>query len=825
MARQSGRPGSRQSSTAPQETATAGRATRSTRSQSREPNEQPTLQRASGRGKKGGAKKGKNAAAELTTVDEDAADEEELEAERSTERARAENVAHVRRASVYSGMSGTTAKTSFSQEEIQDLDRDVMVDLLPSLSSAAEELSRLLVPADLKSRPVVRKEIRTVGTKHNKLYNNRIASIDLHKGHFGSTEYLQPSIVLRALLGVQNIRDVPEATWRPDGVIYKINLASMLKCILISFSENESPPSVGAYNLLEALDLNFASAIAGPEFSNNAFEMCMATVTHLCIHRLEAYQADPYFKPSDIVTLAFYAKDADGDLTFRHRNVLHMMQLPPGDQERYTDMIRQNVDQMVAIFDDDNPATWDHALHTLKVQFKWQQFVDHAIDYYLERKQELDEQIAAVGGIDQIMIGLAEEVQRREEARIAEAKRQSFSRPGGTPKKGFGKGAIKVLKARAKQLEASSAPAPPTAPVAPMVVEPAAPPVDNAFQGQDDDDQIGPPPKTAAESTARSTLEALSSLQDVQRQNAAKGKGRSFVDRQEGAQRVEFDDNHLTQDLAPPAFRYPASSSREQGPYFPDSQRNAAKRPYDAVDEEPEEFEPTQDQGFEVDTRDTTAADQRRREAPEPTQRLRQPRFSAAPENDFVRPFLRTAHASASPSPSKRQRRNPGSTIPDPPPPFDPDQYTEIPRDQRMYLAKVAARHHTIRATQTKPAKARQPWSIQEENALHKLIEEEGEEGISYAKLKKYDDHRPEGPALEKRNAEDLRFKARNMKQTYLAGRSALPRNFEHIVLDKKAIDRLRTLGVPYHQERMRGGAEVTVMGEVEMDGVDEVNE
>lgn len=56
-------------------------------------------------------------------------------------------------------------------------------------------------------------------------------------------------------------------------------------------------------------------------------------------------------------------------------------------------------------------------------------------------------------------------------------------------------------------------------------------------------------------------------------------------------------------------------------------------------------------------------------------------------------------------------------------------------------------------------------------------------------------------------------------------GRSALPRNFEHIVLDKKAIDRLRTLGVPYHQERMRGGAEVTVMGEVEMDGVDEVNE
>lgn len=37
-------------------------------------------------------------------------------------------------------------------------------------------------------------------------------------------------------------------------------------------------------------------------------------------------------------------------------------------------------------------------------------------------------------------------------------------------------------------------------------------------------------------------------------------------------------------------------------------------------------------------------------------------------------------------------------------------------------------------------------------------------------------------------------------------GRSVLPRNFEFIVLDKKAIIKLQNLGIPYHQDRIRGG-------------------
>lgn len=44
----------------------------------------------------------------------------------------------------------------------------------------------------------------------------------------------------------------------------------------------------------------------------------------------------------------------------------------------------------------------------------------------------------------------------------------------------------------------------------------------------------------------------------------------------------------------------------------------------------------------------------------------------------------------------------------------------------------------------------------------------------------------------------------------------SLPMNWEHIVLDKKAIDKIRARGIPYHQEKIRGPV---VAGDEEADG------
>ena len=704
---------------------------------------------------------------DLTTVDENQEIAEQLQAETAADEAMAavEDIGHRRTSTAHSVMSGTTAKTAFSQEEISDLDPDTMVYVIPSLAAEAEKLAKLIVPLEPKSRPIVRKEIRSHGTKHNRIYHTQLALLNPVKNNFASTPYIQPSIVLRALLGVQNIRDVPEGPWRPDGIIYKVNLSEMLKSMLIILTGNGSDDiTAEGYEAIERLDINFASAIAGPIFKENAVQMCLAILTQRTIIRLAFETNDFRTVPSRAITRMFYEEDASGQWFFRHGHVLHIDTLSEEDQALVQGTVQEACNSLISVFDDADAATWMTSLGQLRAQYPWELFVDQVIQYYFDRKQDLDGQIAAAGGMDQIILDLAAEVERSRDAREAEIKRQSFSRPGGTPKKGFSKGGIRALKAREKQLAAANA-----APVAQMTQQEQQPPhvpggeaIEDNWQRPEDDEDV-------RVSTARSTLEALSGLQDFQRTAANKGKGRSFIDRQEGATRVSFDDSQLTQYHVPPEFQYPASSAPERGPYFQSPRRsNANKRPYQAMEDEPEEFDPTQDEGFQDDTRDQTAADERRQQiasraaqAPPPAARF----SSAGPSSSMPPPGTM-----GNPSPSKRQRKNPGSSIPPPVPPFDPDQYArdEVPREERFEAAKMAARHGTVKANSQKPAQVRTPWSVEEDNALIDLIEEEGGDGISYAKLKSIDNMRGPEARLAKRSAEDMRFKARNMKETYL---------------------------------------------------------
>lgn len=735
-----------------------------------------------------------------------------------------------------SGMSGTTMKTSFSQEELQDMDADVMIDVLPSLASAAEELAKLLVPKDPKARPVVRKEIRTAGSKYNKLYSNRVAAVNVHKHSFGSTEYLQPGIIIRGLFGVQDVKDVPNGTWGVDDVVYKINLAQMLRSVLVSLVDN-SDIDDEEINIMESLDVNFPGAIAGPTFSPLAFQLCLNMLTQLAIIRLSAYHADLNFVASDKVVLAFYEQEEDGDHAFKHRDVLHMMTLSDQQIDAYTNVIQQRVTELISTFE--NSADAVAGLGTLRARHPWEQFVDEVIRYYEERKKELDKQISDAGGIDEIMAKLSTEVQLREDARTAQEKRQSFTKPGGTPKKGFGKAGIRALKNREKQLAASTAPVPAqAAPIAQMTVPAATlPQAQVASTGGDDwqpmgdDDQIFSP--SQVQSTARSGLNALHNLQHQQHEHARKGKGRSLLDRQEGAHRVAWDDESQ---LTP----YEVPQSMASGPYYqsPQQQSRQAKRSHAQIEDEAEDFEPTQDEGFEVDTRDMAGADHRRRTAPRSRAPQPAPRFSSSGGNSATPGPASILRTSA--SPSKRQRKNPGSSIPASLPPLDPDDTNvgNMTMAERLQHAKIGARHATVMASQDRPPQSRTAWTQEEQLAFIALVEEYCDDSIKYAKIKAIDDERGEEALLLRRSAEDMRFKGRNMKVQFLrqvivlyafdtlllrdvvnvkiltgfsrAGMD-LPRNFDKIVLDKKGIEQLRKAGIEYSQDRIRGNAEIAL--------------
>jgi hypothetical protein len=59
--------------------------------------------------------------------------------------------------------------------------------------------------------------------------------------------------------------------------------------------------------------------------------------------------------------------------------------------------------------------------------------------------------------------------------------------------------------------------------------------------------------------------------------------------------------------------------------------------------------------------------------------------------------------------------------------------------------------------------------------------------------------------AMKRKDAEDIRFRARNMKVNFLLSRHDLHPNWSKVQLAKKEIDKLHSRGIPYMQAGVRG--------------------
>jgi hypothetical protein len=653
-------------------------------------------------------------------------------------------------------LSSTTAHTSFSAEERGAMDPELMVDTLTDVVSAAGKLCDLLVPADPQRRAGIRREILTDGTKHNKLFKTRIAALVVHKDNFGSTEYILPYHVLCALLGIENWSDVPEADWRPDSIIYRINLALMLWTVLIRVPDS-APLTTEGIDEFERLVTYFAPAIAGPDFNDHAFNIFLAILRQLCAMRVTKWLAEPTFQPHHVIKDVFYKAIGDNKLAFRHYDALHIQDLSAEQQRDKTNVLQNVASEAIDLFDETNPDSWSNSLDELRTRYPWEQFVNNITDYFIARRDELDQDIEAHGGMDHIMMVLEQEVERAADTRkAAEMRARLLSGP--VPNKAFTNQALKAAHQRQKQLEATAAnalaAAPATAPARaptaqmtdPALDQPVGP-VDDPWQPVVDDDE---PVAQATSPLAQPGNRSLSPL--VATMAKSKGKAR-MIDRQPNAERITFD-SQSEYDAAEP--QYPAPFGSAQVPY-PGTQN---KRPYEATQDEPAEFDPTQDEGtvFQTDNRDTGAADERRRLAPQPNP-YRPARFSSSipgPSN--------IASSEDNGRPAKAPRRNPGSSIPELPN-YDPNA-TAPTVHQTYQQSKVLSRQKTIASTQTKEPRVRQPWSETEESALIDLIGEHAGDGLHYSQIKRADEEGDNVLAL--RNPEDIRFKARNMKETIL---------------------------------------------------------
>ena len=195
--------------------------------------------------------------------------------------------------------------------------------------------------------------------------------------------------------------------------------------------------------------------------------------------------------------------------------------------------------------------------------------------------------------------------------------------------------------------------------------------------------------------------------------------GGRFIDHQDGAQRVDFE---------------------ESQPSFSGTPMKRARF---------EDFSPSQDQGFQTDTRQHNIPS-------------RAPRAVMTGGRNVL---PRTSYAGdvSEASSARRPRQNPGRAIePIPQPTLDENNLPNPTLGEAYQLTKQIAKQNVI--NHAKPPRQRTKFSTEEEEQILALIAEFGPE---YSKIKAADED-SRGNVLALRTGEDIRFKARNIKMDFL---------------------------------------------------------
>ncbi|KAI4722863.1 hypothetical protein E4T48_00905 [Aureobasidium sp. EXF-10727] len=758
-----------------------------TRSQSREPGvEQPLVHRQVKAVGEGTARNARQAQPQLEPLTEDLS-----EVERELEDNDYEDLGRQSVASEDEEVSNPDSAPidTFSQTELQQLDPVEMENNLEELNAQARKLlgcfkTRTGQPNELQS--LIRESQDPESRQRQKLDACWSPLEETQAVFTRGGEYLKLNTILRGLLRKRSTQRLPKTIqpWRPDDVICKANLAILVHAIIIQSTDEDFTDA------LVPLDSFFPSSFVvgftkpGSQLRAGystlvpeTFEFALELRTQILVAKLLTSDPTQDAAADDIrrTMLNFDENDDFDDEVGAIHNLQNALSsniyargwdlLDPHDfgTDEYAEKIIRRTEEIKRIlFSDiedpfvDTSASLESGLVKLRDTFPRERFQKHLLQWSHSRLSEIDNSIKRLGGIDEIVTALEDEIRQRLEnadAYVDEGNEEHEALPSiennirPTPTPSTKIPARPSILFRGRPSTSTTAPTPAIARVEP-----------DLNSAQIDDRVAGP---------TQDRLRLSAQLARVHAREEQERQQRRFIDAQPNGVRISDD----LLDSQPGPSTQPQASDRSDNEIDP------------TLDEDVQD--PSEDEGFQVDQRKLPSNRPRPESSAVPSQ---VPAASTLPER-------RRRRSSEAESPNKRQRKNPGQLV-------IPFQSTDDEEVNSLRMASVLTRQ--IQARAVKPQRGRRPWTDDEVGALLRLIRDNG---ISFAHIKRIDETR-NPPALGNRTAEDIRFKAREMKVKYLIAESRMPEHLGLVPLGKKEIEKVNQY-VPYEQEPQRSHARI----------------
>ena len=298
--------------------------------------------------------------------------------------------------------SGTTARNSDTAQDLKNSSAQDMLDTLPDLAHAADQLLRWLLLEYISDATVetMRVQLQFPGSRISKNVKRLGNVLQAQKSIYGDFEsYINIAAVIRTLLGPEAVT-TENAGWRPEPLLHKANLATLVTNTTRAWSEKFNNEH---FDFLESI---FPGPFLSHSSSVEDLKIAVEIRTQHFIMLSSRYTDVPNFDPDMILSQVFFSDSsvlkgwaAPGlsaeELTEEHQALIH---------SRLQDL-RQNFSNGRAV-----------DLRSLKQAHPWGAFVTKIIAWSKARLDDIQRQIEANGGVNTILEVLSNQVQAQASA-------------------------------------------------------------------------------------------------------------------------------------------------------------------------------------------------------------------------------------------------------------------------------------------------------------------------------------------------------------------------------------------------------------------------
>ena len=322
-----------------------------------------------------------------------------------------------------SAFSGTTARTSLSNQALSESSPEEMLDALPDLADAASKLLNFLVPEEVTRESVadIVAQVVAKGSRANKNLARLASMLRAQRDIYGGDSYINCQATMKAFFGTREFSNNSTGLWRPDALLQKANLATLASITYAQFSHG--PDDHMLEELEQVFPIRFLQGFAtsGITVGNSlllgeTFLVAIEVRTQYAIGALARNALQRNFDFDDILHQVFYKsrKSLEGWASMGIRSEDLTNEAQKAILLRLEDLRQAFTDSAV------DPA---EGIDRLKATYPWSSCSYLLIEWLSQRLNEIEVQIDSRGGANGIHQALSKELQSQISAEAVEGNR------------------------------------------------------------------------------------------------------------------------------------------------------------------------------------------------------------------------------------------------------------------------------------------------------------------------------------------------------------------------------------------------------------------